>query len=553
MPLVGGSSGNPKIVLDAYVDTSGVPAKIAELNQRLDSMTVKLRAQGEAAEQAARRGTMSWTDFRSMYSTVLDVVRVGQQVWEEVGQKFVDNAIAVGNMARALGTTTEEASRLKEVADDVGISVSALTTSFKLAQKDGFQPSIDGLAQMSDEYLALAPGVERTQFLLDRFGRSGEEMGKLLDKGSQAIRENVAAIEKSLLVTEKAYEQARQYQVSVDSLNDSWDAFTYQVAPPLISAATAVLNSIRDSNRASEIATEQGKNYNTITITERNELIRLAAAEREASDANIIAARESENASGAFETEAEAASRLADEAKAAADALAETTKENQGLLSLIGTIQGEMDSYNEKLGEAIEKYGEGSEEVRKLEEAHSQAMAKIAVDLFIAKLAVDGFTDAEYQAALQAQLDAGLIDQATVDMATSWNASATAAANAVSETERLAESINAVPTQHTTTFNLITNGAPPNLNIDPSASAAPKGTHKNAHAMGGTFLVPSSYGSEGFRMGNRDTASGGEMITITPKGESNGSKEIIAAIMAARIDEGKLARLIHEEALKGTR
>lgn len=548
MPLVGGSSGsgNPKIVLDAYVDTSGVPAKIAELNQRLDSMTVKLKAQGEAAEQAARRGTMSWTDFRSMYSTVLDVVRVGQQVWEEVGQKFVDNAVAVGNMARALGTTTEEASRLKEVADDVGISMSSLTVAIRTAQKDGFEPTIDGLAQMSEEYLRLAPGVERTQFLMDRFGKSGLEMGKLLDKGSEAIRNNAAAIEESLIVTQEAYEQARQYELAVDSLGDSWDALTYQAAPPLVSALTNIVNHYRDVNASLK---ENGYWYTVLHQFGLDDI----ADKREQADASLLVAEAANEASSAFETEAEAAARLADEAKAAADALAETTKENQGLLSLIGTIQGEMDSYNEKLGDAIEKYGEGSEEVRKLEEAHSQAMAKIAVDLFIAKLAVDGFTDAEYQAALQAQLDAGLIDQATVDMATSWNASAAAAANAVTEAERLAESINAVPTEHTTTFNLITNGAPPNLNIDPSASTAPKGTHKTPHAMGGTFMVPSSYGNEGFRMGDRDTASGRELITITPIGESNGSKEIIAALWATRTDESKLARMIREEILKGTR
>ncbi len=53
----------------------------------------------------------------------------------------------------------------------------------KLAAKDGIEPSIENLAKLSDEYLALAPGMERTQFLMDRFGRSGDEMGKLLEKG----------------------------------------------------------------------------------------------------------------------------------------------------------------------------------------------------------------------------------------------------------------------------------------------------------------------------------------------------------------------------------
>ena len=42
------------------------------------------------------------------------------------------------------------------------------------------------------------------------------------------------------------------------------------------------------------------------------------------------------------------------------------------------------------------------------------------------------------------------------------------------------------------------------------------------HASGGSFLIPESYGNEGFRMGNGDTASGGERVTITPRGQATG-------------------------------
>jgi hypothetical protein len=43
--------------------------------------------------------------------------------------------------------------------------------------------------------------------------------------------------------------------------------------------------------------------------------------------------------------------------------------------------------------------------------------------------------------------------------------------------------------------------------------------HGNNHASGGSFLIPSSYGNEGFKLGNGDTASAGERITITKNGE----------------------------------
>ena len=58
-----------------------------------------------------------------------------------------------------------------------------------------------------------------------------------------------------------------------------------------------------------------------------------------------------------------------------------------------------------------------------------------------------------------------------------------------------------------------------------SASAAPSQNPmkvpKGSHASGGSFMVPSSYGYEGFNMGNRDTASGGELINVTARGQAN--------------------------------
>lgn len=46
-------------------------------------------------------------------------------------------------------------------------------------------------------------------------------------------------------------------------------------------------------------------------------------------------------------------------------------------------------------------------------------------------------------------------------------------------------------------------------------------TTTHTHASGGSFLIPQSYGYEGFMMGNGDTASGGEKVTITPKGQDS--------------------------------
>jgi hypothetical protein len=41
------------------------------------------------------------------------------------------------------------------------------------------------------------------------------------------------------------------------------------------------------------------------------------------------------------------------------------------------------------------------------------------------------------------------------------------------------------------------------------------------YADGGSFVIPSDYGYEGFNLGGMATASGGEVVTITPANQIN--------------------------------
>jgi hypothetical protein len=111
-------------------------------------------------------------------------------------------------------------------------------------------------------------------------------------------------------------------------------------------------------------------------------------------------------------------------------ALRAITDVNNDLLSLTRSLSEENVSYNEKLAETIAKYGEGSEEVAKLKEAHADAFAAIASDLLIAKLQADGFTDAEYNMAIAMLESTGQIDSAAAQTALAMDKIASAAQNA---------------------------------------------------------------------------------------------------------------------------
>ncbi len=119
----------------------------------------------------------------------------------------------------------------------------------------------------------------------------------------------------------------------------------------------------------------------------------------------------------------------------------------------------------------------------------------------------------------------------------------TVMADGVVSVSEVQAAIEAVPKENAITFTITTIGAPPNLDISAEATDAPKGTHRKSNALGGSFVIPSSYGNEGFMLGGGDTASGGERLTINPAGKS-GNEDIIAALERNRLDENKIVRLM---------
>ena len=105
------------------------------------------------------------------------------------------------------------------------------------------------------------------------------------------------------------------------------------------------------------------------------------------------------------------------------DATALTTEEinamskaNQSHMSLLARVQGLTDDYNDSLAETILKYGESSQEVQELQANHQAAMNQIIYDLYLARLAVDGFTEAEVIAAEKAGISMGIFSQEVIDV-----------------------------------------------------------------------------------------------------------------------------------------
>jgi len=224
---------------DFIADAKKVQEQMDILAHRLEKAGVSQAAYNKAIANskgaitgqtdAVKSSALSITDLRSAYMIAADAARIAGQVWQATGQEFINYAEQVKDFSRSLGASAEETSKIIQVADDVRISTQSLKMAFKEAQKDGIEPNIEGLAKLSDAYLALPPGVERTQFAIDKFGsKAGPEMEKLLVKGSAAIRDMSDAVSENLIMTDAGIKASDDYQASLDTLKDS--AYGVQVA-----------------------------------------------------------------------------------------------------------------------------------------------------------------------------------------------------------------------------------------------------------------------------------------------------------------------------------
>ena len=457
MPLVTPGSGSLGIEIPITSDSKQFIDTVDRVNKKLKDLEGLAKENAALASkvsqsqtQAAKTATMSWTDFRSAYQVALDVVRVGQQVWAATGGEFVKYAEQVKNLSRNIGVSAEDASRLIQIGDDVRISYESMSTAMKIAQKQGIDVSIDGLTKLADKYKSLAPGVERTQFLMKTFGRSGLEMGKLLEQGGAGVTKMSAEVEKALVLTDESIKKSDEYQRSVDTLSDSFLALKVSVGSYLVGPATDLLNDERDHIRAREILAEQGKNWLFTSNKEDLAALALAKSEREAADAAFLlkegiegvtgSGDENEKALTSQKAAVEAAGKAFDDYKKMLD---EVSQANQDAESFIQSYADSQKDYEKthaesaaKLQQAIkegdkEGIAEAQKGIQDLEASWHESTQKMIYDMALAKVSVDGLTNAEFKATQELAVQMGIRTQAEADAAIVMMDKATAIADGI--------------------------------------------------------------------------------------------------------------------------
>jgi len=196
---------------------------------------------GETAVKSFRN------EFAGMAKGLAGAFTVGAVVkgMKDIIDKTAAYAKEVENLSRSLGISTEEASKLIQITDDLEISQSALEMGMKSALRQGITPNIEGMKDLAEQYQALPTPAEKAAFALKTFGKNGLEMNKILEKTPDQIQAMADALEgSSLIMGEDAVQAAKDYRLKLDEMNDSWDALSVTVGNKAIPKVTEFMNLI---------------------------------------------------------------------------------------------------------------------------------------------------------------------------------------------------------------------------------------------------------------------------------------------------------------------
>lgn len=169
---------------------------------------------------------------------------------------FEDLGLTVGKFADATGTTKEQASRLIEVADDMGISSETLSSSIGKMSKqlganaDAFKAygievkkGANGQTDVNETFLAAVDTINKIQDPLKKaevsakvFGKGYQAMSELLGESSSKIRTDLAAVESQKIFDDKKVESARDMRKAFDSIVDSGQDLLYTIGGALAPA-----------------------------------------------------------------------------------------------------------------------------------------------------------------------------------------------------------------------------------------------------------------------------------------------------------------------------
>lgn len=241
------------VVADLYANFY---ANTAPLKTGLDSAGGMLKKFGSTLSAAGLGGVAPFLTTAGAIAGVTKVVTSALK-------KTAEYSDQIRELTRNTGMSVEQSAKMLQVADDSQVSFGSLTTAMKYAIKDGVLPNIEGIAKLSDEYLALQDPLLRSQMLINQFGRNGLEMSKIMELGSTSIMQTAENAEKfGMVMSTQEIAKMRAYEMAVNNMQTAVKGLGIQLAiafaPPLAGLFNGLADGIAKSTEATKFFARAG-------------------------------------------------------------------------------------------------------------------------------------------------------------------------------------------------------------------------------------------------------------------------------------------------------
>lgn len=175
--------------------------------------------------------------------------------------QYTDAALAAGKFADATGMSTEEASRLAEVAGDLGVDMGTLEGAVRRVNGAASTGALadfgieiaktkDGAYDATGTFLNTVEAIGKITSAADRevaakklMGKSWAELAELTTMSADEIRQAMAEVSDQQVFDDKKVAEAREYRAAMDDLKDAVERVTLATG----SALTPVVSDLADA------------------------------------------------------------------------------------------------------------------------------------------------------------------------------------------------------------------------------------------------------------------------------------------------------------------
>lgn len=478
---------------------------------------------------------------------------------------FSDLTEEVSSFKRVAGGTAQSASLLVGVMGDLKIdtnngakafqilSKNIETTPSKLSaigvevakNKDGTTDLAGTLLNVADAYTSTNDQAEKNVIAMTAFGKSGQALVPILERGRDGIKDLYAAVGKHELFSDSDLEKGKQFRRAMNDLSDAFEGFELEAGKKLVPVMTNVIGTFTsfletvDDVGKSDFGKIVAEDINHITGANakwQQEIEKRQEAEKKAAG---ITDKAAEAAAAGYDSVADAEAAAAEEALKYAEA---SEKANQALLDTPGNalaVANSLLDLEQDLADTAEKQKAYNDAVREFGPKSAEArQANLDLQRQILSTKGDVISYAEEQARLNGHTG-NAADQARGQL-TALMALEKQFPEMTAPIEAYIAELLKIPGTVRTYVNVRTvdSGGRRGLNLGMEEYATggmvpgPKGSPHLAIVHGGEYVVPAGgapLASNGDTLGGSVTQN----FTINVNGGLGGGHEIGQAVVDA--------------------